>query len=53
MIRALLAKMQCYFAGHKRGKRTGIYGANALAGHVDYQCARCKARWTRKVKVKA
>ena len=49
----MIARLLCRFFGHRRGKRTGIFGAAALADHVEYQCSRCKARWSRKVKAKA
>ena len=46
----IIKRLHCNLFGHKRGKRTGIFGAYTLAGHVEYQCRRCKATWSRKVK---
>jgi len=42
-----IAKAQCYFWGHKRGKATA---GDAVFGMQEYRCPRCKVTWTRKVR---
>jgi hypothetical protein len=55
MIRAylaqLLGKLLCNFFGHRRGKRMHDDYQNR-PGFLFYECPRCGAQWTRKVKVK-
>lgn len=49
----MFGKLKCwYHGGHLRGKaikRTGM-GADGQTLHTVYQCPRCHATWTRKVK---
>lgn len=40
----MIAKLICFFKGHKRGKRVSIIGI---------RCPRCGAEWVREQKVKA
>ena len=40
-----IAKAQCYFLGHRRGRRVSNIG-----GLVAYSCPRCSATWTRKAR---
>lgn len=47
----MIARLKCWLWGHKRGKRV-VYtvGVPESDGQREYQCPRCKAIWTRKVK---
>ena len=50
----MIARLKCWLWGHKRGKRIfstgGAIGTEPLPNEAMYQCPRCKATWTRKVK---
>ena len=55
----MIARLICWYKGHKRGKRIlrmisgGTVEHNGVpvkAGESLYECPRCKATWTRKVK---
>ena len=44
-----LAKLWCWFRGHKRGVRVA-YSADVPAGSmIHYRCPRCAATWARKM----
>ena len=44
----MIAKIICWWKGHKRGRRIG--GASGTDGRpfADFECPRCGSRWTRK-----
>ncbi len=42
----LIAKAQCHFYGHKRGR---MYQTADSRGIAWYECPRCHATWSRKV----
>jgi predicted Zn-ribbon and HTH transcriptional regulator len=44
----MLNKLICWLKGHKRGKNCGVLPDDPLLNY--FQCPRCKATWTRKVK---
>lgn len=50
----MIAKLICYFRGHKRGKRVALENVrNPVAVNaptVVYECPRCTAQWARKAK---
>lgn len=41
----ILARIICYFKGHRRGVRVAAYN-----GKIEYRCPRCRATWARKGK---
>ena len=43
----VIAKLICWWRGHKRGKRTA--GTGVLGTH-EFRCPRCGALWYRKVR---
>lgn len=47
----MIAKIICYFKGHRRGKLflKGTAARPAVEWNT-YECPRCKATWTRKAK---
>lgn len=50
----MIARLKCWLWGHKRGKRvhpSAVANPTAVNGpEATFQCPRCKAIWTRKVK---
>jgi hypothetical protein len=54
----MLGKLICWMLGHKRGKKFGSRQLDKLSNNGNgtwatvYQCPRCGAQWTRKVKTK-
>lgn len=46
----MIAKIKCWFLGHKRGKRVPFVDSTGTVNVVWYQCPRCAARWCRKGK---
>ena len=46
----MIGKLICFFKGHKRGRRIGTVTNPTGPDFIDYQCPRCLATWTRKVK---
>lgn len=46
-----MKKLWCYFFGHRRGRRV-VYtiGGPECDGEREYQCPRCEATWTRKIR---
>ena len=52
----LLSRLYCKVFGHRRGRRINpamdYTGAYIPPSHVGFQCLRCGATWTRKVKRK-
>lgn len=47
----MIAKLKCWLFGHKRGKRV-VYtvGGPESDGEREYECPRCEATWTRKIR---
>jgi transposase-like protein len=47
----MFGRLQCFFFGHKRGKRC-VGGGWMTDGEQwqRYQCRRCGAQWTRKIR---
>lgn len=50
-MKRLYLRILCLFGKHGRGKRIEDT-PSMLAGLTMYQCSRCGATWTRKVRVK-
>lgn len=50
----MISKLKCWLFGHKRGKRV-VYtvGGPESDGEREYECPRCEATWTRKIRKKA
>lgn len=53
--RMILGRLWCWAAGHRRGKLVANVGIGVYTGqprpHLrTFQCPRCSATWTRKVK---
>lgn len=52
----MIARLICYFIGHKRGKKVFTIKTHDASGQrttverTEYACPRCKATWTRKVR---
>lgn len=48
----MIARLICFFKGHKRGKRlTASMATTTSTSPVNtYECPRCRATWTRKAK---
>ena len=48
----MIARLKCWWSGHKRGKRVRITieGEPGVMVTNQVECPRCKATWTRKVK---
>lgn len=46
----IIDKLKCRISGHKRGKRIGQATSSNGKTFNDFQCPRCTATWTRKVK---
>lgn len=47
----MIARLICWWKGHRRGKR--LTGEVAQPGFGHFQCPRCGARWVRKEKLAA
>lgn len=47
----MINRLLCRLFGHKRGKRV-VYtvGGPEADGEREYQCPRCEATWTRKIR---
>ena len=45
----MIGKLMCKLFGHKRGKKIGEQGS-AEGVTATYECPRCSATWTRKVR---
>ena len=50
-MKLLFGKLICRIKGHRRGKRV-VYtvGGPESDGEREYQCPRCEATWTRKLR---
>jgi hypothetical protein len=46
----MIAKLICYFKGHKRGVRIENVGVTSTVHMNHYRCPRCQATWMRKAK---
>lgn len=46
----MIARLKCWLFGHKRGKRLLMVTTTSTVLVNTYECPRCKATWTRKVK---
>jgi hypothetical protein len=47
----MIARLICWWAGHRRGKRVGITATGTRGGvYAEFRCPRCNATWSRKEK---
>jgi hypothetical protein len=46
----MIARLKCWFLGHKRGKKVESVTSTGTVPVNTYRCPRCRAQWTRKVK---
>lgn len=50
MIANLIARLKCWRYGHQRGRRMSEVTFTSTTPLNHFECPRCKATWTRKVK---